>query len=150
MKTITIDLRPEDAEPILRQAAKDAARYGGMIDYITRKTGGVPGREWRPRDNFDDLRKEWQQTYLRAKRTVEAFGVEIEATSEPETMTITFPFVGGKRKLNKLGDLAFYTVEGSKPDYKNPTPHYYRDVHVEACIAAADRVVRRWREITTE
>ena len=38
-KTITLEIRPDDAEPILREAAREEARYGALVDDRTRKTG---------------------------------------------------------------------------------------------------------------
>lgn len=131
---ITITLDASDLEPILRKAAHEAALYGGWVDHVTRRTYNPPqDLKWQP---------EWKQKYLRAKRIVEAFGVEHEATSEQETLTVHYPHVGGK-KINRG---FFVEIVGSAPDYKNPIPEYWRGVHANACEAAADRVVRRWRE----
>lgn len=140
-KTITLDLRPDDAEPILRDAAERAARFGAYCDHITRRTVEGPAS-----GNYDDCRKQWLARFLAAKRVVEAFGVEIEPTSEPETLTVYYSHIGGRRKLKNIGGVRFNVVTGSKPDYKNPYPCYRRDVHAEACRQAASRVVRRWRE----
>lgn len=131
-KTITLALRAEDAEPILRQAAYNAAKYGAWCDFFTRKTVGIPAGE----------RPQWTAKFLEAKRVVEAFGVEYEATTEPETMGLYYPYVGGKR-INRG---FFNEIVGGKPDYKNPLPQYRAEIHAEACRQACERVVRRWRQ----
>ena len=138
---ITITLRAEDAEPFLREEARKAAFYGALGDYITKRTWDTPGGR-----SLADDRQCWQREFLRAKRIVESFGVEYEPTSEEETMTVQFPMKNEKRTPVVVAGLIKYTrVEGGEPDYKKPEPRYRRGVHAEACIQAADRVVRRWR-----
>lgn len=142
MKTITLELRPEDAEPILRQAADDAAKYSALCDHITSKTWNAPGPH-----PLADAKKEWLARFLKAKRIVEAFGVEYEQTSEPETLTVHYDYIGGKRTIMNLPTIGPVGVtRGSVPDYKNPRPAY-ASWHSEACRHAAERVVRRWREL---
>jgi len=139
-KHITLELRPEDAEPILREAAEDAAKFGAWCDYLTPRTWNAPYRV------DDDERKRWHGKFVRAKRIVEAFGLEHEATSEGETLTIDYPMKNEKRKRRVIaGLLAFTEVSGGEVDYKRPQPSYRRHIHAEACRQAADRVVRRWR-----
>lgn len=137
---IALMLLPDDAEPILRKNAYDAAKYGAFVDYITKKTYDAPNRP------DAEQRKRWLSEFLAAKRIVEAFGIEYEQTSEQETLTLNFPYVGGKRKLKNVAGMAFYEVTGSKPDYAHPQPSYRHEVHSAACIAAANRVVKAWRK----
>jgi hypothetical protein len=144
MKTITLQIRQDDAEPILRQAAMDAAKFGAWLDYITRKTVNQPSA-WG--NTFEDRRKEWQEHFLKAKRMVEAFGLEVEPTSEGETLEVYIPMKNEKRKLKVIAGLAFNEVSGGEPDYAHPLPSWRRSVHEEACRQAADRVVRRWRDV---
>lgn len=120
--TITLELRAEDAEPILRQAAIDAAKFGAYLDFITIRTWNAPGLGG-PNFKFD--RALWREIFLRAKRTVESFGVDYEQTSEPETIS---------------------RYDGEP---YNGAPVLISDVHSCACRAAADRVVRRWKESLT-
>lgn len=139
---ITLTMQPDDAEPILRQAAEDAAKYGAWVDHMTKGTGNLPC----PFRLLEDRRKEWRAAFLRAKRIVESFGVEYEMTSEAETLSIAFHFTGGTRRLHDLGSLGKVAiVSGSKVDYSRPYPTYAGAVHAEACRQAASRVVRRWR-----
>ena len=137
---IALMLLPDDAEPILRKNAYAAAKYGAFLDYITLKTYNAPNRP------DAEARKRWQASFLSAKRIVEAFGIEYELTSEQETLTLHFPYVGRKRKLKNVAGMAFYTVTGGKPDYAHPQPSYRHEVHSAACIAAANRVVKAWRK----
>jgi len=142
---ITITLRAEDAEPILREAARKAALAGACVDYITKRTERSPWVYAR-RQPFDDWRRATQAEFIRAKRMVEAFGVDYEPTSEEETLTVCYPMKNEKRTPVAIGGLLRYTrVEGGEPDYKKPIPKYQGGVHEEACKQAADRVVRRWR-----
>lgn len=135
MQTVTLQLRADDAEPILRKAAFDAAKFGAWCDFITRKTWDAPG-------TVDSDRKTWQQNFLRAKRTVESFGVAYSPTSEEETVSVHYPHrIGGVRK--RAG--AFNVLTGSKPDMNRPEPIYRSGVHADACRAAVDRVVKAWR-----
>jgi hypothetical protein len=146
-KTITLELRVEDAEPILRAAAKEAAEFGGLLDHVTRKTGGI--RHQLFREKFDDARKRWHQRFAKAKRMVEAFGVEYEPTSEAETLTVDYRWIGGTTKVKRIpgiGPVGWTT--GSQPDYAHPFPSYRGEVHAEACRQAASRVVRAWREVS--
>lgn len=140
---VTLELRTDDAEPLLRQAAEDAAKYGALCDYITKRTGNCPQRGFS--ETLDDARKRWQAIFLRAKRIVESFGIEYEPTSEEETLTVDFPHEGGTRKV--IGGL-FAMTTGSKQNFKKPFPSYRREVHSEACRAAAGRTVRKWKELT--
>lgn len=134
---ITLTFEASDIEPILRRAATDAARYSAYVDYFTKRTGNLPLA-------FSEKnRAEWRAQFLRAKRIVEAFGVEYEQTSEAETLTVGYPWVGGK---TRRGELGFNITTGSVQDFKNPFPSYRREVHSQACYAAAERVVRRWWE----
>lgn len=136
---VTLTLRADDAEPILRKAAYEAAKFGAFVDYITRKTYNAPG-------NYFVMHGQWQDWFLAAKRIVEAFGIEYEPTSEEETLTVHFDYVGGTRHPRKIAGMTFVEVRDSKPDYKHPRPAYRRDVHSQACHAAAERVVKAWRE----
>ena len=146
-KTITLELRPEDAEPILRKAAQDAAKWGALLDYATRKTGNLRDRGYG--ESYEDARKRWQQSFIKAKRMVEAFGVEYEQTSEAEALTVDYRLVGGKVKvLNLSGSVGKVGVRtGGEFDYKHPYPAFRGEVHSQACYAAADRVVRKWRAL---
>ena len=144
MKMVTLTLRAEDAEPILRQAADTAARYGAYLDHITRRTVGSPAL-YLSKTSFDDFRKEWRAKFLAAKRIVEAFGVEHEPTSEAETLTVWIGMKNEKRRPLKVAGLAMVEVSGGEHDYDNTRPEYRRDVHAQACRYAADRVVRRWQ-----
>lgn len=144
-KTITIALCLEDAEPMLRQAAKEAAEFGALLDYVTRKTGNVRQRNMGER--YDDARARWQKRYLKAKRMVEAFGIEYEPISEGEALTVGYRYVGGKTTIRRMPGIGpVQWTEGSKPDYDHPYPEMRGEIMTQACIAAADRVVRRWRE----
>lgn len=143
MKTINITLRTDDAEQILRAAALDAARFSAWVDYVTPKTHEAPFAS--NGQTRAEQKARWKERFLKAKRMVEAFGVEYEMTSEEETLTVTYRWIGGKAIRRTVGNLAFNEIVGSKPDYANPEPCYRRNVHEEACRAAADRVVRRWR-----
>lgn len=145
MQMINIMLRADDAEPILRVAAFDAARYGSLCDYITAKTYGAP---WSLSGQSSAEQKAgWNARFLKAKRMVEAFGVEYEMVSEAETLTVHIPMKNQKRKPRVIAGMTFNEVTGGEPDYKNPQPEYRRGVHEDACKAAADRVVRAWREL---
>lgn len=142
MKMITIELRQDDAEPILREAARKAALNGGRWLYITRKTCGAPTTS----AGFDADSEGWHREYLAAERMVEAFGVEAEVTSEAETMTITFQMKNQKQTVVRvpgIGPVAWRS--GGEMDYKRPLPSYRGGIHQSAAEAAADRVVRRWR-----
>lgn len=146
---VTPALLADDAEPILREAAVEAAKFGSLCDYITRKTYNV--RYVGHGETIDDARKRWTAKYLRAKRIVEAFGVAVDQPSEGETLTVHVPNKNEKRTRVKVGGLLQYTrVEGGVPDYKNAMPEQRRDVWEEACRQAADRVVRRWRATLLE
>jgi hypothetical protein len=137
---ITLELRAADAEPILREAAEHAAMYGAWCDHFTRRTVNAPFGS----DNFDDRKRLWQERFLRAKRIVAAFGIEYEQTSEEETLTVYVPDKVLKSHIVKAGGIAFRHIDKSVPDPKNAQPAYRKEVHREACRAAADRVVRRW------
>jgi hypothetical protein len=148
MKTITIELRPEDAEPILRQAAYEAALYGGRWDYINRRTYNYPGS-----GSLEDLRAGWKERFLKGKRMVEAFGIEYEQTSEEEAMTISYPYTKNEKvKIVNLGPpLGSVRVRsGGETDWKKPTPTYRGGVHETAAHAAADRVVQKWKAAMAE
>lgn len=138
-KTITLTVQPDDVEHILREAARSAALNGALCDYITSKTDNAP--TWGSL-TVAQCKKEWSERFLRAKRIVEAFGVEYEPTSEQETLTVSYEWTKGRRETTGLG---FVRIVDSKPDYNKPLPCYRREVHSEACKSAADRVVRKWR-----
>lgn len=143
-KTIRLALQADDAQPILWEAARTAAEFGALLDHVTRKTGGVRHRGHS--ETFDDARKRWHQRFAKAKRMVEAFGVDYEPTSEAETLTVDYRWVGGTTKVVRIpgiGPIGHTT--GSKPDYAHPFPSYRGEVHAEACRKAADRVVRTWQ-----
>jgi hypothetical protein len=143
MKTVTVTLTLDDAEPILLRAAEDAAKFGGWLDYVTRRTYNAPTGHG---ETLDAARKRWQPRYAAARRVVRAFGIDPEETSEEEALTITHPYKGGKRVPVNVGGLIHYTrIEGSQPDYNDPMPCYRSDVHAEACRQAAKRTVRLWR-----
>lgn len=144
MNTITITLRGDDAEPILRHAAERAARYGAYCDHITRKCYRLPSGDGSSKP-LAERRKGWQEKFVQAKRMVEAFGVEYEQTTEPETMTVDYPWIGGTTKIVDVGPLGKVGVRsGSHADFKHPMPTWRGSVHDEACRQAADRVVRHW------
>lgn len=142
-KTVTIELPVEEAESILRSHAGIAARFGAYLDYITRRTYQMPGPEYTA---FDDRRKIWNEKYLGSLRVVRAFGIEPERTSEEETLTVHIPMKNEKRKLRVIAGMQFNEVSGGEPDYKHPIPEHRVRVHLEACIAAAERTVRKWKE----
>ena len=142
-KRVTVTLRIDDAEPFLRKAAFEAAKFGALCDYMTKRTANCVERGFG--ESFDDARARWSERFRAAKRIVETFGVEYEQTSEQETLTVGYPLEGGKVK--RVGGFDF--VEGSKLNYNKPHPEYRREVHTHACYAAADRVVRKWRESVT-
>jgi len=134
-KTFQIGPMPvDDLEPILRKAAYDAAMNSALVDHITPRTWHAP--TWTNPKAFRGCQAEWQGRFLRAKRLVEAFGVEYEPTSEEETLTVWWRH----KKQGAVGN-------EWNPDYDNPEPSYRGVVHAEACRAAADRVVRRWRAV---
>jgi hypothetical protein len=145
MKTVSVALPIEAAERILREAAKDAAYYGALVDHVTRAAGNRPGSL--KGKTFDDARAEWRRDYLEAKRLVEAFGVEVEQTSEAETIGVgygTKPKLGPNGRPRKLVLGMFREVE---TDFDKRHPEYRREVHAEACRQAAARVVRAWRSL---
>lgn len=143
-KTITIELRLEDAEPILRHAAREAAEFGSLLDYVTRKTGNR--RHQGHGESYEDARKRWHQRFVKGKRMVESFEVEYEQVSEGETLTVDYQWVGGTRKIMKIPGIGPVGVtSGSEPDYNHPFPSCRGEIHAEACRRAAERVVCRWR-----
>lgn len=144
--TITLELRPEDAEPILRKSAYEAALYGGRWLHITRRCVNRPGTL--SDATFEANAAEWHRQYLAAERMVEAFGVEAETTSEGETLTVYVPDIVLKSHVVQMAGMAFRRIDKSKPDTnrKNWRPEYRRGVHEEAARQAAERVVRRWLE----
>lgn len=129
-QTVTVTLRREDAEPILRKAAYEAAKFGAFVDHCTRRTVNCPHRGHG--ESFEDAKARWSKWYLQAKRTVEAFGVEYSMTSAEETIGIYWP--------PKPGTGTQYV-----PDYANPLPMHRGEIHSQACHAAAERVVRAWK-----
>jgi hypothetical protein len=135
MSTVNLTLRVEDAEPILWKAAYEAALYGARVDYVPRNCYDSPFSSFSK--SYDECKREANEHFLRAKRIVEAFGVGHEPTSEAETLTIAFP--------PKKGTGSTYV-----PNHKRPTPDYRGAVHVEACKAAADRVIRSWKQTLDE
>lgn len=126
---IMLAIHANDAEPILFEAAKDAARYSAWCDYLTGPHIGNLPCDYR---KVPERRKAWQQSFLRAKRIVEAFGVEYQQTSEAETLAIAYRL--------KPGPIAHF-------DYNQPYPRYRGAQHAEACRQAAERVVRAWRAL---
>lgn len=141
--TVTVALQADDIEPWLRQAADDAARYSSLADHIGRATYHAPLGHG---ESYEDARARWQRAFLKARRIVQAFGVDYEPVSEEETLTITFDEIGGRTKVMRLpglGPVGWRT--GGRPDYRHPRPCYRGGVHHAACNAAADRVIRRWR-----
>ena len=143
-KTIALALRADDAEPILRDNAERAARYGALLDHVTRKTENAPGRRYNGDENYDAIRREWQEAFSRAKRIVESFGVEIEPIGEAEALTVRYPDIVLKSHLSKIGGMTFRHIDESRPDYKKPIPWWRGECAGEACKHAADRAVRRW------
>lgn len=127
---ITLQVLPDDIEHVLRTEAYNAAKYSAFVDYFGPRTYEAPTIQG---ETIADAKVRWQAWFLRAKRIVEAFGVEVELTSEQETMTVYTPPKPG-------------TGRTWVPDDKNRVPAYRREVHSQACHAAASRVVRRWRE----
>lgn len=143
MQTINLTISADDAEPILRAAAMDAARYGSWCDYITAKTYCAP---WASNGRTRiEQRADWNARFLKAKRMVEAFGVDYEMVGEAETLTVHIPMKNEKRKPRVIAGMKFVEVSGGEPDFRNPQPCYRSDVHEEACKQAAARVVRAWR-----
>jgi len=142
MQVVTVTIPADEAERVLREAARAAALYGAMVDYITRRTDMMP--TWNGAKSFVEARADWQRRFLKAKATVECFGIEYEPTSESETMTIGFENKPVRDKRGKEVIVAglFRRVES---DFTKPIPSYRRHVHEAACDAAADRVVRRWK-----
>ncbi len=138
-KTVTLTIRAEDAEPILREAAYEAAKFGAWLDHITRRTYNPPSAP------TPENRARWQARFLRAKRLVESFGIDYEPTSEEETLTVHIPMKNETRKLKTVAGIQFCEVSGGEPDYAHPQPCYRRGAHEEACQQAAQRVVRAWR-----
>ncbi len=153
MSTVTITLRRDDAAPILREAANDAAHYGAMLDYVTRRTVDVSGRTYagqihwytgkRTVDNFDELRKEWRDKWLRAKRIVEAFGVEPSGVSEEEAIGIQYGWLktGAKHPRENRKVRAGEGVQ----NYDEQWPKLRGSIFHEACRQAAERTVRAWK-----
>jgi hypothetical protein len=141
MQVVTVTIPVDDAERVLREAAKKAAQYGALVDYVTRRTGGsVPWCGHRMR--FEDARAEWKRRFLKAKATVECFGVEYEPTSEGETLTVGF-----EHKTKAMRNIAGMTFREVEDDFTKPRPEYRGGVHDAACEAAAERVVRQWLEL---
>jgi hypothetical protein len=137
---VTVALQADDAEPILRKAAYDAAKYGAWCDHINRRVYNLPVTP------TEENRKHWQQCFLRAKRTVEGFGVDYEPTSEAETLSVHWPDKVLKSHLVNVAGMRFRHIDKSVSDPKNAMPSYRGEVHSQACHAAAERVVRAWRE----
>lgn len=143
LPTVRLELMPEDAEPILRKAAYDAARYGAYVDHLTRRTHNPPSRNGR---SFDECRAEYSDRFRRAKRIINAFGVEHEVTSEAETLTVEYPMKNQKKVARRIPGIGVVNeISGGTPDFKKPIPSYRRGVHEDACQAAADRVIRMFR-----
>lgn len=148
-RTVMLALRADDAEPVLWQAAKDAAYYGALVDFIDRRAVNSP---WHMEsgESLEYRRKAWQQRFLRAKRTVESFGVDYEQTTEAETLGTYIPHKTLKSHLVEVGGLTFRQIDKSVPDHKNARPRYLGEPHRKACNAAADRVVARWVALLKE
>jgi hypothetical protein len=136
---VTITLRADDAEPLLRKAAYEAAKFGSWCDYITRRT-------YNPPSNPSTARAGWQESFLRAKRTVEGFGIQYEMVSEEETLSVHIPDKVLKSHLTTIAGMTFRHIDKSVLDPKRMMPSYRGEVHSQACHAAADRVVRAWRQ----
>lgn len=148
MTTITIELRTEDAEPILREAALEAARFGSLIDHVTRRTYNV--RHQGHGESLEDAKARWRQRFLKGKRMVEAFGVDYEMVSEGETLSVHWPDKVLKSTIVTVGNLMRYRrIDKSVPDPKRAMPECRGEIHEQACKAAAERTVRRWRETLT-
>ena len=64
-------------------------KSSAFCDHITRRT--YDGPEWRQGETYEDRKKRWHAEFIKAKRIVEAFGVEYEPTSEGETLTTHIP-----------------------------------------------------------
>lgn len=146
-ETITLELRTEDAEPILREAAHKAALNGGRWLYVTRQTYHGP---WNGTEGFNATSRRWHQRYLEAERLVEAFGVEAEVPSEGETLTAHWPEKVLRSHPVKVAGITWRHIDESVPDPKREAPAYRGGVHEEACRQAAERVVRRWRALARE
>lgn len=140
---VKITLQVRDARPILWQAARDAAYYGSLTDYITLRTWNAPGA----RKPIADLKVDWRRKFLAAKRVVNSFGVDYFAVSEEDTVNPKghVPYVGGRVKKLRLGSLGTIGMrEGARPDPKKAEPQYKGAHHLQACDAAADKTVEFW------
>jgi len=139
---IRLQLDPADAELILRSAATEAAKYGGLLAHVTEHTFLAP-RD--PGVSYEAARDGWRARFIRAKHTVEAFGVTFEPTSEAETLTVHFDLIGEWPEIRSVAGVEFMALAGGMLDTEHPVPTYRDAIHREACNAAAERVVRSWR-----
>lgn len=123
-KEVTITLDRRDAERILLEAATEAAKWGGYLDHVTRKT------ILRAFGTYDTHRPLWRERFVAAKRVVEAFGVEVEPISEAEMI--------GRHEHPKPGTGTTYVPSGI---FSPIISGYVND----ASAAAGRRVVARWK-----
>lgn len=141
--SIHLTLRVEDAEPILRQAAFDAAKFGGYLDNVPRRIWNSPARG----SKYEESRAEWRGKYLAAKRIVEAFGVEVEL-ADGDFVGTHYPHTkGGKREILDVGGLKFAMMKGAKTDHSRPEKQWLGVRFQEAAEAAQGRAVAKWREL---
>jgi len=133
MEGVTITLHVDDAEALLREAAYEAAKFGALCDYATRRTSTVPRKF---KESLDHAMARWRKRFIRGKRVVEAFGLKYERTSEEETMTM--------HAALKLGYASGIADKRGLPAsaYQKPRQQYRGSIHDEQ---AAERVVKMWR-----
>lgn len=143
MQAITLSLRAEDAEPILRKEAYDAAKYGSMVDHIPRKCWNHPKGYGVDHDKQKAI---WSERFLRSKRIVESFGIDYEPVSEAETITLRYEEIKRTKARRNIAGMTFREIETVGYNSKKFEAHYISEYHSQACQAAADRAVRRWRE----
>ncbi len=143
---VTLELRVEDAEPILRKDAYEAAKYSAWLDHITKRTVSSPCSTSR---DFDADRKDWNLKFLSNKRLVESFGIDYEILSEQEVLGVYIPEKVLKSRIVKLAGFSIREVQKSEPDPANAQPRYQSSICLEACKQAADRVVRNWQATLT-
>lgn len=120
MSKITLALRADDAEAWLQMAAYEAALYGALSDFITKRTYNVRYRGYG--ETLDDSKKRWQQRFLLNKRRVEAFGVEYEPTSEEEALTVHIPMKNEKRKSRVIAGIGLYRSQRWGARLQEPAP----------------------------
>jgi hypothetical protein len=133
MKGVTITLHVDDAEVMLREAAYEAAKFGALCDYATRRTSSTPRKF---KESLEDAMARWRERFIRGKRVVEAFGLEYERTSEEETMTM-------RAALKQVYANGIAYERGlTASAYKKPKQEYRGSIHDEASKQAAERVVK--------